>query len=65
MLLVFIAGIQIDHETPSPKQLPSEFSSKYDAISQDITRFLESIVDAESPEQDPYPVPVVELNGKR
>ena len=55
----------IDHETPNPREASEEFQEKYDGIMSDTAAMLRKWGNPNAPLLEQYPVPIVDIDGKR
>ena len=58
-------GILIDHETPNPEEASGEFDKQYDDIMCDTAALLHKWANPNTALLELYPVPTVDIDGKR
>jgi len=58
-------GILIDMETPDPIKMQEELAEKYDWLIEQGLKPNDKVLDVDTPIQEHYDVPTVEVNGKQ
>ena len=64
-MALFVAGIQIDHETTDLTEPSQEIKDAYEMIVSSTTRHLHSWLDPHAPKQETYSVPIMQFGGQR
>ena len=55
----------IDHETPTPQEAVEEFQKEYEDIMSTTAALLNKWANPSAPLLEQYPIPIIEIDGKK